>query len=216
MVLLGIIISIINYPCPRLAPLGGRFELSNSIADNGIAISSNQIVQLINRLAAKSPPRHTNDYWPERFEDVAGQMEPEVKMAYVRLKQVGPRAFPFLAKAKDDSRYSYSQVDSVWCNYTVGYAARQIVVECVDIVSQFYLVRDNPNGKNGCPSFDLMITRIGFDVYADRAAKQSLRRLQAEYIKWRIAEEKEFGFIDDFQMQFYLDQSLDALSSLAR
>src|SRR5512142_2917809 len=104
------------------------------------------------------------------------------------------------SKHVSDTRYSYSFISAAWVNATVGDMISDIMADGVVPRTGTYKSRPNPRGFNSAPRFeDLVRDSGGFDRYALRAAERSKADLQREYIRWYIAKERSYGFVDPQQ-----------------
>jgi len=172
------------------------------------------VAELIEQLASPVPAKFATGEW-ERLnasEGINGYIHPQVSKAREQLVTMGTKIYPALAERITDDRYSYSGVYAAWVNHSVGQMLAEIMADGIEPHVGSYKSRRNPKGSNGPPSFAQMVKELGgFEKYALYAKDRPKAELQKEYTRWHVANERNFGFVDDRQEREVIGEYLKLL-----
>jgi hypothetical protein len=148
-------------------------------------------------MGAKVPHEVASKLWP-----VGGIYATErVKTALRKLEEMGPAAFPFLAKHIHDDRYCFTRKplsapsNDYWVNNTVGDAVYGVISMDLTFAGG-YKGRDGADGKS-FPALgigDYIEAKGGLEAWAPTVARKSKAEVAKEVIEWCIEEEKKRGF----------------------
>lgn len=178
-------------------------------------ISTNAVNALIEELVSPVPPKYQSGEsdLTNTLEDINGFIHPNVEKARQSLIEMGTDIYPILAEHINDKRYSYSGVYAAWLNLSVGEMIKDIMAEGIETHLGGYKWRKNPTGSNGLPSFSAMVRETGgYEKYALHAKGHRKIELRNEYVRWRVAKERAYGFIDQEQEQKVIGKYLELLN----
>ena len=169
------------------------------------------IEQLVSPVPAKYPSGATD--FTNIFDEMSGFIHPQVEKARKQLVEMGTDIYPTLAEHINDDRYSYSGVYAAWVNNSVGRMVSEIMAEGIEPHLGGYKSRKNPSSGNGHPSFQQMVKETGgYEKYASQAKGRPKVELRAEYIRWHVAKERSYGFIDKTQEQKVIGKYLELIN----
>lgn len=155
------------------------------------------VASLVGHLVSPEPAKYADGGDPvDTIEHLNGFTHPQVERARQKLIGMGTAIYPELAKHLHDERYSRSIVSAAWVNLTVGSSVAQIMAEGIEFSGYGYKWRKNKTGSNGEPSFGVMAAEVGLEKYATYASTRTKSELQKEFVAWKLAKEREFGFVD--------------------
>jgi hypothetical protein len=73
------------------------------------------------------------------------------------------------------------------------------MAEGIDFSGYGYKWRKNKTSGNPEPHFTTMAAEIGWEKYANHASIRSKSDLKKEFVQWKLAKEREYGFTDPEQ-----------------
>lgn len=165
-------------------------------ADQLDPATEKQIRDLIDQLASKNSPP-SGKGWPglDHPDDWNEKNQETVYEARKKLRDFGKSAFPILIEYLDDDRYSLTAEYSIEVNHSVGEVCGHIIEGNVRLIGMRYKSRTGADGKSQmCP--DYLSANYGGDLkrwWRDNRRK-TLRQMQLDVLRWRIAEEERLGF----------------------
>ena len=176
--------------------------------------SENEIRALLDQLVSQNPmpitakedPRVEPDYrLPDNYDRGKQKV---VRAARVKLKQIGPVAFPYLVERWSDNRYCMTMsvgINGYCFNATVGDVCRDIVYDQLQTYGTWPRTEDDPRGKPkrpGYPSAHLATPEAAKKWLKENKGK-TLYELQLMVIDWVINEETKHpnDFTDDEKTQ---------------
>src|SRR5262249_52744287 len=114
--------------------------------------------------------------------------------AWGKLRQLGPRAFPFLIEQWENDKYCLTVqhgLSSACYNLTVGEVCQRIVADQLQPYSFWPKVDDDPRGKPKRPSYPLtqLRTKKAAEQWWAKHKDKTLYQMQLEALDWVIAEE---------------------------
>lgn len=157
-------------------------------------VSDEQIAALVSDLVSPNrAPRTGNPRaeYPAGYDRAA---QKRVRQAFMRLRELAPRSFPFLFDHFDDRRYALTEDSGdLEKNYTVGFLCRDILAS--HLQSDVWGRKEGGTSFRGRPSepdylahyklFEPEHVRKWWATHKDT----SLRELQLEVLEWVLAEE---------------------------
>jgi hypothetical protein len=171
------------------------FMIVTSVCGDQEIVGKETVDSLVARLASKNKPPKTRGpraEYPKGY-DKAGQEE--VFQAYRELRELGPKAFPFIIPHFDDKRYSLTADGGVAdVNFTVG----QLCFSAIDLQLQPYKTysrgEGDPRNRPRRPSYlskqDLRDPAKA-QKWIDSLKNKTLLQLQIEVLEWVIEEESK-------------------------
>lgn len=198
---------------------GGVADTENSAMPKSDSVKR-RIHDLVDRLASPEPPKYEDGTWFSNIEPTmkfsAGYEHSQVTEAERDLLEMGSKAFPELIEHLNDSRYSYSRVQSAWINHSVGDKVKEIIARQIGFKASPYIFRKNPKGRNDKPSVRQYLKEIDLKKWAERAVGLSEDELRYEFITWYIEKEKAYGFNDEKQKKKILQPYEEERVSLSK
>ncbi|MCY2984161.1 MAG: hypothetical protein NTY15_11085 [Planctomycetota bacterium] len=172
------------------------FVIVTSVCGAQETVDKETVDSLVARLASKNKPPKTRGpsaLYPRGY-DKAGQEE--VFLAYRELRELGPKAFPFIIPHLDDKRYSLTaDGGAADVNFTVG----QLCFSAIDLQLQPYKTysrgegdpRNRPRRPHYLSKLDLRDPEKTQN-WINSLENKTLLQLQIEVLEWVIeAESKE-------------------------
>lgn len=164
------------------------------------APSEREIKALIDQLVSPNPKPITGDEdrrvrpdyrLPPGFDR---DKQKQVRGARLKLRQLGPRAFPYLIERWGDKRYCLTVSDGLsgYCrNKTVGDVCCSIIFDQLQPYSSLPKVKDDPRGKPHRPAYpaQFLHTQKAAKRWWEKNKHKALYRMQREVLDWVIAEE---------------------------
>lgn len=184
----------------------GDDEVPVMAADSGSKEVDRWVTELVSLRPAPVP--HMGAKVPDEVANKLGGVSvggpyatERVKNALPKLEEMGPAAFPFLAKHVDDDRYCFTErplsgiSNDSWNNCSVGEAVYRVIAMGLSFAGG-YKFREGLDGKGFAPLGigDYIEAQGGLETWAPTVAKKSKAEVAREVIEWCIEEEKKRGF----------------------
>jgi hypothetical protein len=163
--------------------------------------SDQEILDLIDQLVSWNPKpitrREDRTLPPFNYRLPPGfdvRKQGAVFQARTKLRQLGPRAFPFLIERWGDEHYCLTTSHSLseaYYNRTVGHICRAIICDQLQPYSYWPRVDGDPRGRPKRPSYPakFLATQEQAREWCNKNKHRTLREMQLEVLDWIIAEE---------------------------
>ncbi len=158
---------------------------------------SEEVDALVVKMVSKRPAHYPTGYHGLMM-DGNYFITPEVEAAIQRLKSMGSRIFPALIEHLGDDRYSYSNINAAWVNYSVGAAVIAVLSDGTHCPYE-YKSRNTPSGQSNGLWFGQYLEDRKPAKWVEWAKNKTRSDIQMDFLQWCFAKEKERGFVDDTQ-----------------
>jgi hypothetical protein len=153
--------------------------------------SAKEIKALIDQLVSPNPAPIIDGARNRLPSGFGLKKQEQVHRAVTKLRQLGPRAFPFLIERWGDQRYCLSTCFAASANHTVGVVCRSIIYDQLEPYGPWPVCYGPGRPSRLRP--DYQATFLGSQESArqwwGKNQHKTLRQMQLEVLDWVIAEE---------------------------
>jgi uncharacterized protein YceK len=202
---------------------------SGSMVDfGGERADSETIESLIAQLRSKNKdPNPKGKYLGQLPDSFDWRVQKQVDIAFQKLGEFGKRAFPILLNHLNDKEYSgpiseFGDCPNGSLSLSVGDVCCRIIKTQVDQAESGYKSRLGRDGQSHCHKgyFSQFFKnegdtpQVAYRRWWKEHRDQSLKQMQAEALRWAIAQERSIGFPEEKDEERYLEPLLTRLREL--